>query len=387
MKANDHTCDGLVQSATRIVAFLRDEVINGNQDVRENLRRPLEKMNSALEEVHSFIHNYAGMNATRRLLKRDDIEHEIAQHTAGLDQALALFTAAAPIHVLNIVLEDHANTRVGDVRGERGHPEGQSYPPGLPIPQIPISSTPAPGLPADCRGCANRPAGCTITNREFLAYTRRMPLPEVDRRVIEERDAREYKTNLKHGFDQSLTVPLWNPVPVQVGAVGYFSESEGTFITFFNALDPLHTSDGHASYIYSLAKDKVKIVEEKIRKFTHLRRGVGYVESHMCAPERGETLTNVARSQTFNSSAEMYVEKGTYRHFKDLNKPQQWLRDYGDDIERIYGKQIGVAKNDIILVTGTLDARDYALLVKHDRPSRQAGHFLISCTPCPLTLF
>ncbi|KAA1466981.1 hypothetical protein DENSPDRAFT_63561 [Dentipellis sp. KUC8613] len=371
VSANDHTCDGLVQSAARIVAFLRDEIINGNQDVREDLKKPLEKMNNTLEEVYSFIHKYAGISVARRLLKRDEIKHEITQHTAGLDQALALFTAAAPIHVLNIVLEKHANARAGDVRGEREHPEGRPYPPGLPNPTIQISSSSASGLPTDFRGCGDRPAGCTITNPEFLIYTRGMPLPEVNQQAIEERDARKYQTSLKHGFDQSLTVPLWNPVPVEVGAVGYFSESQGTFVTFFNALDPLHTSDGHASYIDSLAKDKVKIVDEKVRKFTHLQRGVDYVESHMCTSDRGEAPISVARSQTFNSGAEMYIEKGTYRHFKDPSKPKQWLRDYGDDIERIYGAQFGVTKRDIILVTGTLDARDYALLVKHDRPSRQ----------------
>lgn len=35
-----------------------------------------------------------------------------------------------------------------------------------------------------------------------------------------------------------VTLPLWDPSPVQVGAVGYLSKPQGRFVTLFNALTP-----------------------------------------------------------------------------------------------------------------------------------------------------
>jgi hypothetical protein len=35
-----------------------------------------------------------------------------------------------------------------------------------------------------------------------------------------------------------VTLPLWDPSPVEVGAVGYLSKPQGRFITLFNALRP-----------------------------------------------------------------------------------------------------------------------------------------------------
>ena len=35
-----------------------------------------------------------------------------------------------------------------------------------------------------------------------------------------------------------VTLPLWNPSPVEVGAVGYLWKPQGHFVTLFNALTP-----------------------------------------------------------------------------------------------------------------------------------------------------
>jgi hypothetical protein len=35
-----------------------------------------------------------------------------------------------------------------------------------------------------------------------------------------------------------VTLPLWDPSPVEVGAVGYLSKPQGHFVTLFNALTP-----------------------------------------------------------------------------------------------------------------------------------------------------
>ena len=41
-----------------------------------------------------------------------------------------------------------------------------------------------------------------------------------------------------------MTLPLWSPSVVAIGAVGYLRKPEGEFVTLFNAFDPPQTSDG-----------------------------------------------------------------------------------------------------------------------------------------------
>ena len=35
-----------------------------------------------------------------------------------------------------------------------------------------------------------------------------------------------------------MVLPLWDPTPVDIGAVGYLSKVDGGFVTFFNAFKP-----------------------------------------------------------------------------------------------------------------------------------------------------
>ena len=37
-------------------------------------------------------------------------------------------------------------------------------------------------------------------------------------------------------------LPLWDPSPVEVGAVGYLLKPQGRFVTLFNALTPGHAN-------------------------------------------------------------------------------------------------------------------------------------------------
>lgn len=44
--------------------------------------------------------------------------------------------------------------------------------------------------------------------------------------------------------DHIVTLPLWSPSVVEIGAVGYLRKPEGGFLTLFNAFDPPKSSDG-----------------------------------------------------------------------------------------------------------------------------------------------
>jgi abelson tyrosine-protein kinase 1 len=40
-----------------------------------------------------------------------------------------------------------------------------------------------------------------------------------------------------------VNLPLWQPSPVRLGAVGYLSKPSGKFVTLFNSLTPLSATD------------------------------------------------------------------------------------------------------------------------------------------------
>jgi len=43
-----------------------------------------------------------------------------------------------------------------------------------------------------------------------------------------------------------VTLPLWTPCAISLGAVGYLSKPSGEFVTLFNAFDPFKSSGGVA---------------------------------------------------------------------------------------------------------------------------------------------
>jgi abelson tyrosine-protein kinase 1 len=68
-----------------------------------------------------------------------------------------------------------------------------------------------------------------------------------------------------------VTLPLWEPTVVEIGAIGYVSRPSGRFVTLFNSFNPPETSDGRAngmSNIYGYGRlNKGKQVKD-IRNFT-----------------------------------------------------------------------------------------------------------------------
>ena len=85
--------------------------------------------------------------------------------------------------------------------------------------------------------------------------------PLVDDLIAEMRNEQTYRYLLTHEYspsresvhqcnDVSLTtllaviLPLWDPSPVDLGAVGYLSKPRGRFITLFNAFSPQKSDHG-----------------------------------------------------------------------------------------------------------------------------------------------
>jgi len=50
----------------------------------------------------------------------------------------------------------------------------------------------------------------------------------------------------------TVTLPLWNPTVVELGAVGYLSKLSGTFVTLFTAFHPEKSAKGAVQSMPSL---------------------------------------------------------------------------------------------------------------------------------------
>jgi hypothetical protein len=58
---------------------------------------------------------------------------------------------------------------------------------------------------------------------------------------------------IEHVVSFAVTLPLWSPSHVELGAVGYLSAPKGEFITLFNAMKPQRTAGSKVTNIPSLS--------------------------------------------------------------------------------------------------------------------------------------
>ena len=77
-----------------------------------------------------------------------------------------------------------------------------------------------------------------------------------------------------------VTLPLWTPSPIALGAVGYYSKMTGEFITLFNSFKPGETSDGMARNIPSLyGYGRVSTGSQRQDKRNVAQRGMAVIQS------------------------------------------------------------------------------------------------------------
>ncbi|EIM84603.1 uncharacterized protein STEHIDRAFT_100616 [Stereum hirsutum FP-91666 SS1] len=202
--------------------------------------------------------------------------------------------------------------------------------------------------------------------------------PPLDSAAAEARDERRYRMLLQHEYHTSLTLPLWSPAPVAVGAVGYLDRPSGTFVTLFNSYDPTRTSKGRANLIPSLSGyGKVSQGRQRQDKRNAALRGYDMVQGMISRSKGdGSAANTICRTQPFqlragHKTAYLYAESTMYRYMEELEVTKQWFQGNIDHILELYGKDHSVTKEDVFLVIGTLEAPDYAMFVSHNHPDGQ----------------
>ncbi|KAJ6500147.1 hypothetical protein C8R47DRAFT_284025 [Mycena vitilis] len=213
--------------------------------------------------------------------------------------------------------------------------------------------------------------------------------PPVDDRMAELRNERRYRLLLSHEFHPSLTLPLWSPSPVSLGAVGYLSKPSGAFVTIFNCFTPEKSAKGLLKSLPSVhGYGQVTTGSQRQDKRNAAQRGLDAIAGLLTfksTKNEGPIAQSVSRRYSFplrtgHKAAYVCTETTMYRYVESLDAPKKWFKSNVDSIIETYGPVHHIQKEDLFLVIGTLSAPDYALFVSHKHPDGQAHFNVFSST-------
>ena len=168
----------------------------------------------------------------------------------------------------------------------------------------------------------------------------------------------------------SVTLPLWDPSPVEVGAVGYLSKPQGHFVTLFNALTPgkaIHLGIQSLPSIHGYGPTKVEthrqdrrtVTQKSIDAFAGLLtfRTFSYVFNSFgrnCLTILLSPSEKVSRRYSYplkagHKMAYLCTETTDYQYLEKLDAPKKWFRTNVDFIMQTYGSQHHLQKEDLFL--------------------------------------
>ncbi|KAG0700342.1 hypothetical protein DFH29DRAFT_807787 [Suillus ampliporus] len=185
-----------------------------------------------------------------------------------------------------------------------------------------------------------------------------------------------------HGYGALFTTPLWYPSPVEVGAVGYVSKPDGEFITLCNAIKVGGKKKAEGD-VATCMPSLLDYGSTRIQKKRHADSNVAaastfyllmtvYLVLNICS-------MHVSHRQSFplhagKKTAGVYADYFELRNFSDESIPtaRRWFKDNINKILQEYAPNHPIQKEDVFLVTGTVNAPDYALFVTDPISSGEA---------------
>ncbi|PPR04893.1 hypothetical protein CVT26_012713 [Gymnopilus dilepis] len=200
------------------------------------------------------------------------------------------------------------------------------------------------------------------------------PPPENDL-VAETKDERRYRMLLTHEYHPSLTLPLWTPSQVELGAVGYLSRPKGEFVTLFNAYEPRKSDQRRIQSLpsvhgYGSVKDDV----QRLPKKTITQKAFDMIVGSLTFRNSSEAIV---RRPTFplkagHKAAYLYTEITEYRYMLTLDAPKAWFQSNVDTIVNTAEASDFQCSTFNPSVIGTLRTPNYALFVSHSHPEGHA---------------
>ena len=86
-----------------------------------------------------------------------------------------------------------------------------------------------------------------------------------------------------------VTLPLWTPSNVALGAVGFHEKPSGKFVTLFNSFKPSETFRSRAEGIPSLyGYGRVNQGNQRLDKRNVARKGINLIQSWITAKSKGD---------------------------------------------------------------------------------------------------
>ncbi|KAI0027345.1 hypothetical protein K488DRAFT_74612 [Vararia minispora EC-137] len=199
---------------------------------------------------------------------------------------------------------------------------------------------------------------------------------------------RRYRLLLQHDFHTTLTLPLWSPSPVRLGAVGYLSKPEGRFVTLLNCIDGSDAADRRALPFPRLSElGKVDTFAVRNEKRSAAQRGMDMVRNlFRGSGDRGArsnvSCTHAYRLRAGHKAAYLYAESTVYRYMEDINVLKAWFVANIDQIMAVHGPAHNLVREDVFLIVGVLEAQDYAMFVSHQHLDGQMNfNVFVSARP------
>ncbi|KAJ7189705.1 hypothetical protein B0H12DRAFT_1308070, partial [Mycena haematopus] len=219
--------------------------------------------------------------------------------------------------------------RVSDGAYERGSP-GESI--------ASIMSLPEPEGPASSRS--------SLLSNQSMDSALSSPLPDpydTGNSIAEKRNERMYRLLfVEHDFHPALNLPLWNPIFVPVGAVGFLDRTSGLFVTLFDSLHPDLDRAADAKAIPSMVKYEhaVTIGTQEHTQRTAVQRGfdmlAGIVTLMKSDTEDFPSISHTY-SHPLRKASYLMADTATYKYIEDLRAPKAWFKDNVDLIISEYG--------------------------------------------------
>ncbi|KAJ7213283.1 hypothetical protein C8J57DRAFT_289532 [Mycena rebaudengoi] len=176
-----------------------------------------------------------------------------------------------------------------------------------------------------------------------------------------------YRMSLSHAFEHlSVTLPLWTPSLVELGAVGYLAKPTGAFRTLFSCRNPAASSNGRMSGISALSIVPAVIQKPVIQKHNQSDRGLqtrGIKFIDKLKPGPSPVVKRTYAISALGETAHLIAEKAEHQYFEHLDVMKKWFRANVQAIVEAYHPEC--LREELFLVVGTLNARDHALLVNH----------------------
>ncbi|WVW80744.1 hypothetical protein I302_102730 [Kwoniella bestiolae CBS 10118] len=188
-----------------------------------------------------------------------------------------------------------------------------------------------------------------------------------------DRAERHYRHYLSHGFDDRLSIALWFPSPVPLGSIGYIRH--GQFVHLMDAhLPPVGVRQlPPMPYLDEFGALHTNRVAVNARGTTEKGLDIVAALTNFIKPTGESSQKAVSRRIPFPlkpgmKQAALIVEDGTFEIYKSLAEARSYLTANIHWILQEFGDQHQISKEDVIIVVGTLTARNYAMVISNFTP-------------------